>query len=113
MLVTEVGPGYKVINGPWFSFRDVNGLGYAQPDHLLIGEDEVILLESKLTQTNRGLIQLKTLYRPLIEYAFAPLPIRSVMVCKNLRVWTKSLVSSLEKVLSSQSKAPLIFHWIG
>ncbi len=113
MLKSAVGPEYEVMNGPWFSYKDVNGFGHAQPDHLLVGREEVIILESKLTQTDRGRIQLETLYRPLVEYVFGPRPVRTVMVCKNLRVWTKSLVTDLEHVLNAHNSLPLVFHWIG
>ena len=76
--------------GQWIEYQDVNGLGYAQPDVFLLREDEILLLEIKLTQTMNGWSQMEDLYEPLLHYIYG-LPIRKALVCQNLR-WNPDIL---------------------
>lgn len=88
-------------------------MGYAQPDHLLLCEKEVIIIESKLTQTESGISQLEQLYRPIIERIYSPLHVRTVMVCKNLRYRPRPFATNLGTVLMARNRGVLTWHWIG
>lgn len=89
---------YTLVRNQWFHFRDLNGKGYAQIDFLLVSGNEVFILESKLTQTNFAVGQLRELYYPLVLYCYKR-PVRLVQVCKTLVERPRRLLVSLEEVL--------------
>ena len=82
-------PG-EVFCGQWIEYLDENGLGYAQPDIFILQEDQILLLEVKLTQTENGWAQMEDLYEPLLHHIYG-LPVHQCLVCQNLR-WTPDIL---------------------
>ena len=71
--------------GPWLRFEDRNGVGYAQPDFVVITENEWLVLEAKLTQTSAAFAQLFRLYIPLLSCLHPDSEFAGIQVCRNLR----------------------------
>lgn len=94
----------------WLGFTDASGTTYCQPDIYVVLPSYVLLLEVKLTQTEDAEIQLRDLYRPLLEELYG-LPVVMVQVCKNLRYQPKHAISSLRE--ASQPGILYTYHCIG
>lgn len=75
--------------GPWIEFRDHHGSSICQPDALIIGAQSVLVVEAKLKQSTRGIVQLSSLYGPLCG---AMWPDRRVLLLQVFRFpkWDKS-----------------------
>jgi len=125
-LLRRVAPralGFAEIrSGQWIEFEDENGTGNAQPDHILVGSDELWIFENKLTYRREGWYQLLDLYLPLCEYVWPGLRKRVVLVCKNLSEGDEMLaevklaggfVYTLQQALSKRSNSKMFFHWPG
>ena len=54
-------------SGFWIEFEDINGRGFAQPDHLIFGPGWVMLFECKLGWVPAAAEELQTLYAPLVQ----------------------------------------------
>lgn len=63
----ELPEGIELLAGPWINFTDENGPGICQPDAILITASSVLILEAKLKQSPRALLQLQGLYSPLVK----------------------------------------------
>ena len=83
----------KLFSGHWIEFEDENGRGYAQPDHFVLTSNRIILVECKLTQRSAAWIQLRRLYKPLLEHIFGQQVI-CVQSCHNLREDGEDIVSN-------------------
>ena len=57
----------SLLSGPWIEFEDEHGSGYAQPDHLVFGPGWAIIFECKLGWTPAAVVELQTLYAPLVD----------------------------------------------
>lgn len=79
----RLGSLWPVVSGQWFEFRDANGLGCCQTDHYVVLDDQVLLVECKLTETWVGFSQIDLLYRPILEAVYGK-PVTGVMACKHL-----------------------------
>lgn len=95
--------------GQWLTFADQNGKGFAQPDFYVLGEEGILLVECKLSQTDVAFSQMKYLYAPLLEHYYE-LPVTSVQVCKYLRKEGPGIVSGLDLVNATSGST---LHWIG
>jgi hypothetical protein len=74
----------ELFSGLWFRFHAAStGLDWAQPDHFLILDDRVLLLECKRTQTPAAWHQLAAVYAPLLAYMYE-LPVVGVQVAHYL-----------------------------
>lgn len=70
--------------GQWFQFVDINGIGHAQTDFYIVCPRSVLLIECKLSQTQKAFLQMAQLYVPLLEFVYQ-LPVSTLLACKNLR----------------------------
>lgn len=114
MLVREAERfGLRALNSVWFSYADLSGRHFVEVDHLLIGDGKIWVLESKLTQTSRGILQVETLYKPIVEKCYPGFQVLTVMVCQNLIRETSRLATSLEEVLLWDKTTTLTWHWLG
>lgn len=107
--------GLTVENSVWFSYSDEQGRGFAELDHLVTTQDgkRAIILESKLTQTERAFPQLMGLYKPLVQHVMPHTLIQTVMVCQNMWEEAEYLVHGLDEVLRSQVfHRTLTWHWM-
>ena len=70
--------------GPWYTFEDANGVGFCQPDAVAITADgRPLVIEVKLTQTQRAVREIETLYAPLVEAIYGEAP----RLCVAFRNW--------------------------
>ena len=79
--------GKDVIHGQWYSFEDRRGLGWCQPDIIILpsrNRKYILVIECKLKATKKAWIQLNYLYRPIMERLYPQVDIRLVQVVKNL-----------------------------
>lgn len=72
-----------VTSGQWFRFLDANGWHCCQIDHYVVLEDQVLLIEAKLTETWVGFSQIDFLYRPVLRHLYGQ-PVTGVVACRNL-----------------------------
>lgn len=84
-LKKGLGDPEGLSKGRWIRFEDANGLGWAQPDVLLVRKNRVNIFECKLTETNTAWAQLIDLYSPLLRFIYPEEELRRIQVCKNLR----------------------------
>ena len=63
-------PSPRVRSGAWLRYEDANGRGWAQPDHFVLLDDRLLLLECKLSQTLDAWHQLEAIYAPLLRWIF-------------------------------------------
>ena len=79
--------GKDVIHGQWYSFEDRRGLGWCQPDIIILpnrNRKYILVIECKLKATKKAWVQLNYLYRPIMERLYPQVDIRLVQVVKNL-----------------------------
>ena len=105
--------GERVFLDQWIGFFDQGGLGYACVDGFVVGEDVVLLTESKLTQTERAWKQMELKYVPLLMHIYQR-PIVTLQICKNL-------VKRLEpgerrtprRLFENPERGRFTHHWLG
>ncbi len=112
-LQMKTGAQIELRSSVWFEFLDANGRGVCEADHLIICPDRVVVVEVKLTQTPRGISQLKHLYLPCARHVFKEVPVLGVMVCKTLYEQPEALVGSFSEVLKSDPNVIPTWHWLG
>ena len=78
----------------WIGYTDSTGTNFCQPDIYIELPTYLLLLEIKLTQTESAEIQLRDLYRPILEWIYKK-PVVMVQVCKNLRYRPKNEIQAL------------------
>ena len=79
--------GKDVIHGQWYAFEDRRGLGWCQPDIIILpnrNRKYILVIECKLKATKKAWVQLNYLYRPIMERLYPQIDIRLVQVVKNL-----------------------------
>ena len=79
--------GKDVIHGQWYAFEDRRGLGWCQPDIIILpnrNRKYIMVIECKLKATKKAWVQLNYLYRPIMERLYPQVGIRLVQVVKNL-----------------------------
>jgi hypothetical protein len=87
--------GYKVKYGKWIEYIDCKGLGWCQPDILIVPRSKkrpIVIIECKLTATSRAKHKLLYTYKPVIENIYPDRDVRLVQVCKNLTKDIKDLL---------------------
>lgn len=87
-----------LISGQWFEYYDNNGRGYCQIDHYLVFNEQVLVLECKLTQTSVAWGQMHELYKPVLEHMYKR-PVTCVQVCKHVVDRTPT-ISELSEALA-------------
>ena len=96
----------------WIMFSDQNGVGWAQPDAFILMDDQILLFECKLTQTETAHPQLLSLYLPLLRHIYNR-PILCLQVCKNLRQIPKKFVESPRELLANPGSGVYLWHFRG
>lgn len=79
----------RVLHGPWLRYEDERGVGWAQPDYVVLpdGDDApLLIIEVKLSYTKTAAERkLKSIYKPLCERVWPnENGYRVVQACKNL-----------------------------
>lgn len=102
-----------LLGGPWIKFWDQNGVGFAQPDFLLVSPRGVYIFECKLKENSKAWVQLFRLYGPLVEYLLRR-PIKRVQVCKYLRPLGTNSPARCPVINSAKElKDECIWNWLG
>ena len=100
--------GKDVLHGQWYAFEDRRGLGWCQPDIILLPNRDrkyILVIECTLTATKKAWVQLNYLYRPILERIYPQVEIRMVQVVKNLDKNLKlDLVETLDDVFCQEQK---------
>lgn len=81
----------------WIGYTDSSGTNFCQPDIYILLPSYILLLEIKLTQTENAEVQLRDLYRPLLEALYPGRPVVMVQVCKNLRYRPRNEIQALRE----------------
>lgn len=74
----------KAKHGLWWEFEDGAGRGVCQTDLVIVGADQVLVLECKYTWTEEAWEQLRGLYLPVVAMALGR-PALGLQVCRMLR----------------------------
>ena len=100
--------GDKVLHGQWYEFEDRRGLGWCQPDIIVLPDKDrkfILVLECKLKATRKAWIQLNYLYRPILERIYPQTEIRLVQVVKNLNKELKlDLIDTVDDLFCQEKK---------
>ena len=100
--------GDKVLHGQWYHFEDRRGLGWCQPDIIILPNRSrkfILVIECKLKATRKSWVQLNYLYRPILEILYPQVEIRLVQVVKNLNKNLKlDLIDTLDEVFCQETK---------
>ena len=100
--------GDKVLHGQWYHFEDKRGLGWCQPDIIILPNRSrkfILVIECKLKATRKAWVQLNYLYRPILERLYPQVEIRLVQVVKNLNKNLKlDLIDTLDEVFCQETK---------
>jgi hypothetical protein len=101
-------------HGLWFEFCDRNGRGFCQPDLVLEGKDEILVIEAKLTNYAEACLQLQHLYAPVLAKAYSR-PVRGAVALKYLSPDTPrdKICADLASVLAFLPNSWPVLHWIG
>lgn len=71
----------EVVSERWWLYNDLDGRHLCQTDHYAVYEDQVLVVECKLTESWIGHSQINNLYRPVLERFFQR-PITGIVACK-------------------------------
>ena len=100
--------GDKVLHGQWYHFEDRRGLGWCQPDIIILPNRNrkfLLVIECKLKATRKAWVQLNYLYRPILERLYPQIEVRLVQVVKNLNKNLKlDLIDTLDEVFCQETK---------
>ena len=100
--------GDKVLHGQWYHFEDKRGLGWCQPDIIILPNRSrkfLLVIECKLKATKKAWVQLNYLYLPILERLYPQVEIRLVQVVKNLNKNLKlDLIDTLDEVFCQETK---------
>ena len=100
--------GDKALHGQWYHFEDRRGLGWCQPDIIILPNRSrkfILVIECKLKATRKAWVQLNYLYRPILERLYPQVEIRLVQVVKNLNKNLKlDLIDTLDEVFCQETK---------
>lgn len=99
----------KVEHNPWFSYIDKNGYGVCVPDLLLIFDDQVIVIEVKLTYVHEAITKLNGLYLPVVAKATGLKPLPLVIV-KNL---TLGSPQARDRLSAAICMTPPLMQYLG
>jgi len=72
-------PEARILSGQWIKFWDLGGVGFAQPDHVLLLGGRGLIVEAKLSHTDQAREQLELLYAPLCSAIWPEVPFFSLV----------------------------------
>ena len=97
----------SVERNPWFQFSDEFGTAACSPDFLLFSDNELTIVEVKLTWVDVAIHKLNDLYNPVVSTALgsAAFPL---IICRNLTRDAPPAQTSLSAALKSPYR---LLHW--
>lgn len=102
-------------HGIWFEFKDENGHGYCQTDHLYsFLPDFIAIIEVKYTLVLEAYSKLRELYIPIVSKAMKA-PAVGIIVTRNLIPGFENPYLDLPSAAYAASVAdyPTVLHWRG
>ena len=97
----------SVEHNPWFQFEDIYGASQCSPDFLIHSENELTIVEVKLTWVDVAIQKLNDLYNPVISFALSR-PVFPLIICRNLTNEAPPAKQSLSEALKSPYR---LLHW--
>jgi hypothetical protein len=97
-------------SGRWFAFEDAVGASLCQPDHFVVLDGQVLLVECKLSERTSAWDQMHGLYAPVLRHAFG-LPVTCVQATKVLR-HTSRVIYDVRAALAAPGSNAL-WHCLG
>jgi len=95
LLEALCGKDREVLMGQWIKYQDKRGVGWCQPDILLMPKKRkrtIYIIEVKRTATGHAITQLAQHYLPVIRKMFPKKHIRLVQICNFMKHGWKGLV---------------------
>lgn len=103
----------KVAADQWFEYLDGARTFYACIDAFVLLDSQILVVESKLTYTNRAWTQLEDRYCPLLKFLYN-MPVIPLQACRNL---TRGVDLKLERTPRQLAQQPrygrYFWHWLG
>jgi hypothetical protein len=113
-LARQLGP--EATPGQWFEFCDSAGHGWCQTDLLLVGRQQVLVMEVKYSWVPDAQAKLAGLYLPVVQRALGR-PALGLVVAKRLTVETRGqarVAASLgDAVALARAGQKVVWHWLG
>jgi len=101
----------KLFVSQWIMYEDVNGLGWAQVDLYLVQKEVILLVECKLSQTERAHAQLLYLYLPLLRKIYLQ-QIVCLQICKYMQCETDRMVLDPKDLIDYPRFGVWTLHWM-
>lgn len=115
-LITGLLEEDEILHGPWIEYEDRRGMGWCQPDILVVRDAApLLIIEVKLTATKTAFKQMSGFYLPTVAKIFE-VPKKSIkllQICRNLtpRFSKEPIVESLDEMLDGKhSQATLMLR---
>ena len=99
-------------SGQWFAFYDDSGPGYCQIDHYILLPGFIILVECKLTQTEKAEYQMEKLYVPILHKVYG-VPVISLQICKNVRYHLRNGIQHITDLIKYPRGGVYTWHYLG
>ena len=99
----------NVIYDRWISFEDANGKGFAQPDFVLEHKEHIIVVETKLTETENGYRQLNHLYAPLLGVIYSPKEVFGIQLCARYGGGMDAEMMNFDRFVSNPKKGRIVY----
>lgn len=94
---------HTILRHQWYNYFEAATrttkpeMNYCQTDYVFVLMDRVIILECKLSQTDRAFEQLHFLYRPILEFIFKK-PVIGVQVCRSLNKFPENSILHINEL---------------
>ena len=105
--------GAAVFYNRWIKYIDSSGIRFCQPDIWIELPNSLILIECKLTQTDKADGQMRELYIPVLSWLYPGKRSYCVQICKNLRIIPQYRISRLSEVLGLDSSVTYTMPCLG
>ena len=104
--------GFAAFCGQWIAFEDAEGYGMAQPDIFLRDGARIVLIEAKLTQTDRAWDQMEKLYAPLLHSIYSKgARVCTIQTCQRVRAAAQQVpLLSLDEAIHLDKPGRFLLH---
>lgn len=97
---------------PWFAFEDERGKGWCAPDFLIRVGNTVVIVECKLTVTQKAVDKFEGLYKPVVQKALGCEKVVLVQVFKHFTKGFKNpLLECIEDMYNENLPAVNWLNW--
>ena len=97
---------------PWFEFEDDRGVGWCAPDFLITVDNTLVVVECKLTVTDKAVEKFEGLYKPVLQQALGFENVVLVQVFKHFtKGFKKPLLKGVEDLYNGHLSAVNWLNW--